>query len=595
MATSVVNTNPALTNPPMTPALCKQILAGAVTVEPRIAAAWRTAELTGQAYSCPFCHGHNDGVLRIQSHGMGVESSSISFEWFYNTAARDFCLCQLIVILAETGDEHEDTITAMETYILPLLRYYGVRLVEVARGGPRMDDGIVVLGDSRAPRHLHPEGFYKLSDHLKATGTVPFSSGTHLCAIRFKSEVIEYWLTHCLRMNGFLHTFGYSADEPRRVVKSRAGIAARNGELERRAGARREKLPRVLVRCEAEPAEPEYVKIIFGYNREEKVRALRSDAAYAARNAEVKLAFGYNSQEQGRADGAAKWDLATRMCFGYNVSEGGRAVRTTGHDTLQRIGFYPLIEWQWTRQQAADAIVARIGVSWERSACVACPFNCEAKHATPRAVARFKANVAKTADGLLVEYGSLCTNERGLLYVTKSLNTIVVSTEQEAALAHFEQVLATIRWSVIEVKRVFSGAGTADRSIVRLAVGTRTEMQALFAQHVAALGLKVKEAHGIKYGVFAEPAYTEEQTVDGQRGRKKRIKAAMMFPALEGFLVVAPAHIEPKVRSGMFARFEERFAATARQLGLPLPLTPGTALVQQGQDQAGLFDAQRAA
>jgi hypothetical protein len=38
------------------------------------------------------------------------------------------------------------------------------------------------------------EGDYKLSDELKADGTVPQYGGVHRCALKFKAWVIEQWL-----------------------------------------------------------------------------------------------------------------------------------------------------------------------------------------------------------------------------------------------------------------------------------------------------------------------------------------------------------------------------------------------------------------
>ena len=67
------------------------------------------------------------------SWGMGVESNAILTRWLNDPTSRDFPLEALTVITAQTGDEHIDTKTYCETYILPLLRTNRVRLVQVAR------------------------------------------------------------------------------------------------------------------------------------------------------------------------------------------------------------------------------------------------------------------------------------------------------------------------------------------------------------------------------------------------------------------------------------------------------------------------------
>lgn len=63
------------------------------------------------------------------------------------------------------------------------------------------------------------EGDYKLSDELRAAGTVPQFGGEHICSLKFKAWVIEQWLTTHLR-EPVRHALGYSAEETKRVTKS---------------------------------------------------------------------------------------------------------------------------------------------------------------------------------------------------------------------------------------------------------------------------------------------------------------------------------------------------------------------------------------
>lgn len=90
-----------------------------------------------------------------------------------------------------TGDEYEDTGSLIETHILPPMRDFGIRYVQVARAGSKEADGIVVLDDSRQPQRLYLEGAYKVSDELRVNGTVPQFAGVHKCALKFKAFVIE--------------------------------------------------------------------------------------------------------------------------------------------------------------------------------------------------------------------------------------------------------------------------------------------------------------------------------------------------------------------------------------------------------------------
>ncbi len=225
----------------------------------------------------------------ILSWGLGVESTSIMLRWIFDSATRPCALDNLLVITAHTGDEYEDTGRDVEAHILPLLREHRIRYVQVARKGHFEADGIVVLSDTRSPERLFLDGAYKLSDELRAAGTVPQYGGEHRCSLKFKAFVVESWLNdyypHPSR-----HAFGYNSDEPKRVEKSEAAFAR-------------------------------------------------------------------------------------RVAFGFNADEDKRAARATVYDTPKRTGFYPLIEWGWTRNQCLSYIESKLGVVWRKSCCVYCPFS----------------------------------------------------------------------------------------------------------------------------------------------------------------------------------------------------------------------------
>lgn len=130
------------------------------------------------------------------------------------------------MVSAQTGDEYEDTQELVETHILPLLREYNARYVQVARKGPVEADGIEVLDDTRQPVRLFIEGAYKLSDELRTNGTVPQFGGVHRCSLKAKVFPIERWMRdyfpHPAR-----HAFGYNAEETKRIEKSLAAEAKR--------------------------------------------------------------------------------------------------------------------------------------------------------------------------------------------------------------------------------------------------------------------------------------------------------------------------------------------------------------------------------
>ena len=116
---------------------------------------------------------------------MGVESSTIILKLVDHESLRDFDLtADLIVITAQVGDEYPDQKTLVEQHVLPRMRVHRIRYVQVARAGHLEADGIVVLDDTREPRNVYLDGAYKLSQELRAAGTVPQFAGEHRCSFQ---------------------------------------------------------------------------------------------------------------------------------------------------------------------------------------------------------------------------------------------------------------------------------------------------------------------------------------------------------------------------------------------------------------------------
>ena len=162
----------------------------------------------------------------ILNAGLGVDSTAIILKVIRDPAARralgiaeDFS--NLIVITAMTGNEWPDTGRLNEEHMLPLLRRHGIRYVQVARNPKGAGSLFTVLSDTRAPKKLHIEGNYKLSDELHQAGTIPTSGGTRKCSIKFKGEVIDAWLAKELDGAPFLQVMGFHADEGKRAKKDR--------------------------------------------------------------------------------------------------------------------------------------------------------------------------------------------------------------------------------------------------------------------------------------------------------------------------------------------------------------------------------------
>jgi hypothetical protein len=179
----------------------------------------------------------------ILSYGMGVDSTAILLHWLENPEARNykvydvvgsgldqkmvyrgegsFNLKDLVVLTAMTGDEFPDLKQLIETHILPRLRDQGIRYVQIARKSKT--EPMVVLDDSRAPRKLHLDGAYKLSDELLAAGTVPQVAGSRrLCSIKAKGWPLDAWIDMETGGEPFVQAIGFSSEEERRVVRDQS-------------------------------------------------------------------------------------------------------------------------------------------------------------------------------------------------------------------------------------------------------------------------------------------------------------------------------------------------------------------------------------
>jgi hypothetical protein len=158
----------------------------------------------------------------VLSYGMGVDSTAILLGWLVNPKSRTFDLRDLLVLTAQIGDEFQGTGQLVEEHVLPLLRRYRVRFVQVARGGLHEADGIVVLDDTTNPQKVHLEGAFALSTELLRAGTVPqYASGQRRCSQKYKGWVLDTWLEHEFGGREFRHVIGFNADEPKRVERDR--------------------------------------------------------------------------------------------------------------------------------------------------------------------------------------------------------------------------------------------------------------------------------------------------------------------------------------------------------------------------------------
>lgn len=154
----------------------------------------------------------------VFSCGMGVDSVTALVRHLREPMTRDYPLKELVVLIAQTGDEFPDTQALVEDYLFPLLRQYQVRTIQVARAGATQDAGIAVLDDTSQPRTCFIKGAYSLHDELLTAGTVPqYASGRRQCSVKAKGWVLDTLIERLTESQPFRHIMGFNADEQGRA------------------------------------------------------------------------------------------------------------------------------------------------------------------------------------------------------------------------------------------------------------------------------------------------------------------------------------------------------------------------------------------
>lgn len=171
-----------------------------------------------------------DDELVVLSLGMGIDSVSLLARWALEPHTRPFPMQNLICVTAQTGDEYDATRRLMEAHALPLMREHNIRYVQLARAGQADEDGYHVLDDSRSPQRMHMAGRWRLSDELRAGGTVPTFASKYkrLCTWRAKGSVLDRWRADHLRGRRFRVVIGYSAEETWRMARDSSHGDLRN-------------------------------------------------------------------------------------------------------------------------------------------------------------------------------------------------------------------------------------------------------------------------------------------------------------------------------------------------------------------------------
>ncbi|MBD2093239.1 hypothetical protein H6F67_25680 [Microcoleus sp. FACHB-1515] len=371
--------------------------------------------------------------LHLLNWGMGVESTAILVRWLREPESRPFSDCrQLIVVCAQTGDEVQETKYLAEHYLFPLLRQHNVRLVQLAKRSASKRDGYVILSDTSQPDVLHIEGCTKLSDHWLLNGTSQRLSRPHICAQRWKGEVLEQWAIDTI----------YS--------------------------------PQLLLTC-------------LGWQSLMIFKALCLDAGefwLVCQGIPFSRAWRFYVRLH-------QWTVQQldRFVFGpylgYSAEETKRSSKSDGYGCLGREYRYPLQEWGWTRQDCLNYLQQGFGVIWVKSACKQCPFQERSV-----ALARYQLQPQDGIDTLLIERNALAFNPRLHLFSFGTAYYLMVKNQNQAVLAGYRQALDRLEWAIYHVRRIYKRYSTAngkrridcDRWVQMVATGDRPTMHRALRQ-----------------------------------------------------------------------------------------------------------------
>lgn len=162
----------------------------------------------------------------VWSYGMGAESTAGILRMLTDPPARPDTIApdfsNLVVVIAQTGDEWSTTGGLVQHYIFPLIRKHNIRLVEVARKGPTKKDGIAVLQDTRQPYRLHLDGVYKLSRENRVTGTMPQLGGVRKCSQKAKGAPQDTRRANEFGDRPYIHAIGFNVHEGTRITRDSA-------------------------------------------------------------------------------------------------------------------------------------------------------------------------------------------------------------------------------------------------------------------------------------------------------------------------------------------------------------------------------------
>jgi len=511
------------------------------------------------------------GVTRklfILNMGAGVESCAIWAEWYYNPDSRPFeSWADLIVIMAQTGDEHRSTKRLMEEYILPQMRELGVRFIQVAKPKPECSSrGYVILEDTRdsTTLHIRDERIARLSTSLADAGTLQARSSAHFCAERYKGIPIDAFVVDALYYEIVnppkVEDLGYVVLDDSRCpttlyirdgrIQSLSEDLGQAGSLQSRAATHFcavERKGKILDRL--------IVDLIYH-------EVISPPATSLAADLERLKALGLTHLKGGvplddieevhrlMCDGRGKFpepgsqkyrrslislidaQLSIGPIIGYNADETARVTKSKEYTFRGFAYLYLLVEWGWSRAYCLYKLWHHYGVLWLKSACFHCPY-CHGNEAALRWLKEPEAGEYT----LWMEFKALLLNPNMELYNSGSAIEWAQKIGSAEAIARFHARLAAASWQLWWVRRTVitkvDKGGKTTSSIKR-----STEAYGYWKRREDAIAALRQIAEPDADG---RAVIIPRGTLSGGDGKGMRVE-------LEGLLVVAPDDMIAKVQ-----------------------------------------------
>ena len=143
-----------------------------------------------------------------------------------------------------------------------------------------------------------------------------------------------------------------------------------------------------------------------------------------------------------------------RHVVGFEANEAARAAKDRLHDTELRRGWYPLMDWAWTRSDCHRYLLDVLGESVPKSCCGFCPFAMSTVAGRAQVIERYRQEPQLGADAMFLEHVARSINPSQTLIEGSSVADLVVEAGLSEVSDLFEAELHKRAWSIYEVRRV---------------------------------------------------------------------------------------------------------------------------------------------